>query len=85
MSQDEFTRIFNYMEKRFDASDAKQDQIYVELKGEMNDIRNILDSLLAKSDTDEQERLVMGHQLGRHEAWLERAADKLKLKYDPSN
>jgi hypothetical protein len=78
MSDDQFTRLFKYMQQEFG-------EIRSEFRGLQEDIGHIydlIDGLLKRGETDEQERLVMNHQLGRHEKWINRAATKLKVKYD---
>lgn len=75
MSQDEFTRLFKYMEERFDRIDST-----LEIKAEKEDINrlfNLVDSFAKRQEIDEDERLVMGHQLERLDKWVHDLADKI--------
>lgn len=61
MSAEEFTRLFKYMEERFDRIDKA-----LENKVEKLDVERILealDALAKRQEIDEEERLVMRHQL----------------------
>lgn len=50
----------------------------------INRIVTTLDGIASRLDTDESERMAANAQLDRHEEWIERAATKLKVKYDAS-
>lgn len=76
MSNDEFTKLFKYIQKEFqrvharlDVHDTKFDQIY-----------GLLDADLKVKETDEQERLIMGHQIKRQAGWIEQLAEKTGTK-----
>lgn len=84
MSDEQFTKLFMYMEKRFGELEGKLETTRSELKADINRVYNLLDKNIKQQETDEQERLVMSHQLSRHEAWIEKAAPKLGVSYDPS-
>lgn len=63
MSADEFTKLFAYMEQRFDRVDST-----LEVKADKQDVEGLLnavDTLAKGQEIDEEERLVMGHQLER--------------------
>ncbi len=75
MSTDEFTRLFKYMEERFDRIDTALKQ-----KAEKRDVERILeavDTLAKRQEIDEAERLVMGHQLERLDQWVHQLAAKI--------
>lgn len=80
MSQDEFTRLFNYMVQRFDELEARFDSVDQQL----GDVRAHFDALHGKADTDDTERLVMAHQLNRHQDWIEAAGKQIGVRYDPA-
>jgi frataxin-like iron-binding protein CyaY len=78
MSDDQFTKLFKYMQaefakvnQRLDKSDARFDQVMTGL-----------DAVLKSQETDEQERLVANRQLDQHEDWIVRAAEQLGLSYE---
>ena len=78
MSQDEFTKLFNYMSKRFDTLDRT-----LEGKAESADMQRalgLLDGLAKRQEISDDERLVMGHQLERMDAWVHQLADKIGYK-----
>lgn len=81
MSQDEFTNLFKYMVERFDEAAADRDAIRADIDG----IRSMLDDFLGKVDTDDQERLIISHQVSRHQDWIEKAGEKIGLTYKPSS
>lgn len=63
MSEDEFTKLFKYMSKRFDKIDAT-----LETKANQKDMERVLallDALAKRVEINDDERLVMGHQLDR--------------------
>jgi hypothetical protein len=78
MSDDQFTKLFNYMNKRFDemsarfeATDQKIDKLY-----------GLLDTVIKNQETEQQERAATNHQLARFERWHHQTADKLGLTLD---
>lgn len=84
MSQDEFTRLFNHISKRFDESAAELAAAREEFREGMDRIYGQLDALHGKADIDDTERLVLARQLDRHGEWIEKAGEKIGLKYDPA-
>ena len=74
MSQDEFTRLFKYMEERFDRIDkalaSRADKKDVEL------LLNAVDSFAKRQEINDDERLVMGHQLEKLDQWVHELASK---------
>ena len=82
MSQDEFTRLYTYMTQQFDAFHADLADTREEFSERLDGLHNHLDSLHAKADIDDTERLVMAKQLTQHEDWIEKAGEKLGLRYD---
>jgi hypothetical protein len=78
MSADEFTRLFTYMEERFNRIDKALEQ-----KAEKRDVERILDLLdtfAKRQEIDEDERLVMRHQLERLDQWVHQLAEKIGVK-----
>ena len=53
-----------------------------ELEDKMNDILTVMDAYMQKADSYMQESVITGHQLNRHERWIEELAAKAghKLK-----
>jgi hypothetical protein len=78
MSADEFTKLFTYMEERFDRIDKA-----LEKKAEKSDVERILgalDAFAKRQEIDEEERLVMGHQLERLNQWVHQLAGKIGVE-----
>lgn len=84
MSQDEFTRLFNHITKKFDESAAELAATREEFREGMDRIYSQLDALHGKADIDDTERLVMTKQLNQHGDWIEQAGEKIGLRYDPA-
>ena len=79
MSGDEFTKLFQYMTKRFDKID-------IELASKANNddlqrVLGLLDKISKDIEISEDERLVMSHQLTRIHDWVEKAAKKIDLEF----
>jgi len=75
MKNDEFTKLFKYMEERFDRIDKA-----LERKAEKDGIEQLLraiDALAKRQEINEEERLVMAHQLERLDQWVHQLADKI--------
>lgn len=72
MSQDEFTKLFLYMEKRFDAIEKALE--HKADKPTVDRIHTILDGLALRFATDDIERAVIMHQLDIHEQWFSQLA-----------
>lgn len=76
MSADEFTKLFNYMEKRFDQVDKRFD----ETNERIDRIMSTLDAFAKRQQIDEDERLVMRHQLERLDQWVHQLAVKIGVE-----
>ena len=76
MSQDEFTKLFKYMEERFDKIDEKFEKQALRF----DRLDNMIDELLKKQEINEEERLVIGHQLDRLDKWTHELANKIGYK-----
>jgi uncharacterized protein Yka (UPF0111/DUF47 family) len=73
MSEDEFTRLFKYMTERFD----KVDEQFTKVANRFDSLEKSLDKVLKNQEIDEEERLVMGHQLERLDRWTHELAKKI--------
>jgi len=79
MSNDEFTRLFNYLTERFDKIDK-----VLEAKANNHDLQTalgLLDTLAKRQEISDDERLVMSHQLTRLHEWVDEAAKRIDLKF----
>jgi hypothetical protein len=80
MSEDQFTKLFTYMQDQFK-------ELRSEMEGMHTDVQHVyevVDSVLKNQETDQQERLVVSHQLDRHEGWIKQLAKKTEtsLSYE---
>ena len=78
MPDDQFTKLFQNMTKRFDTVEAKLDD-----KADRAQVAQLLvaiDRLAAGLETDETERGAMAQQLDRHEGWITQLADRTDTK-----
>ncbi len=79
MSQDEFTKLFQYLQKQtVELADFREE---VNLK--FDRLLNTLDGHTKQLTDLEQEMEVMNHQMNRFDKWFNILADnaKIKLKY----
>lgn len=78
MSEDEFTRLFKYMQKEFALVRADSENV----RQQVMRVYDSVDGLAKRTETDDQERAAIIGQLDRQESWIKRAASKLHVKYD---
>ena len=79
MSEDQFTRLFKFMTDRFDRIEKELDK-----KANAEDlqrVQNTLDSIAQREEADDDERLVMSHQLTRVNDWIEKASKKVNIRF----
>lgn len=67
MSDDEFTKLFKYMEKRFDDMDKRLDNVASEES--VDRLRNTIDAFVKRLDTNEVEQAARDAQFERLLAW----------------
>lgn len=73
MSADGFTKLFKYMEERFDRIDER----FTETNERIDKIMDAIDAMAKRQEISDEERLVMGHQLDRLNTWVHQLADKI--------
>ena len=78
MSQDEFTKLFKYIEEFRTEVNRKLDQ-----KADKDRVYSALDYIIKQLEMHDQERLFMNHQIDRHEAWIKQLAASTKTKLIP--
>lgn len=74
MSQDEFTKLFNYMEKRFDAIDLE-----LAKKADTNDMSNRFDQVIGAIDDLSTEHAAHVSQTDRHDTWIHQISSHIDL------
>ena len=78
MSQDEFTKLFKYMNHRFDAIDDRLDQVVT--KTEFESYAKAVDAFAKQTEIYHHEMLALGHKVDRHEKWHHQTAKAVGLK-----
>ncbi len=78
MSQDEFTRLFLYIEKRFDKLEAKLSK-----KADAEPVYAALDALTKRLENVEHELAIHGYHLSRHETRLKEIAVNTHTQLSP--
>lgn len=79
MSEDEFIRLFNYLQKL----EQKNQREHELTRGEIQKVYSYLDSVIKQQEIHEQERLFANHQIDRHEGWIKQLAVSTKTKLVP--
>jgi hypothetical protein len=81
MSQDEFTKLFKYVEKRFDLIEKKLENTAA--KEDLESLTNAVDGYAKKVDDATQEMLMLAHKVDRLERWINQIAAKtgIQLEY----
>ncbi len=79
MSEDQFTKLFKYMQKEF--ADIKKDLATKANASDMQTALGLLDTLAKRQEISDDERLVMAHQLTKIHEWVEQAAERIDLKF----
>ena len=79
MSDDQFTKLFKYMEKRFNEVDARFDTTAD--RSQVDRLQVAVDRIASRLDTDDTERAALTSQIDRHEVVLRRVTKKLGMRY----
>lgn len=74
MKDDEFTKLFQYMEKRFGDMDKRFDD--TASKKQVDHLINTIDHFVARLDTNETEQIVHNAQLDRLLDWAQKVSVK---------
>lgn len=81
MKDDEFTKLFKYMQEHFDDLESRPEQIAN--KQDVDRILNSLERLARQADVDDTERVALSVQVDRNEDWTEQAAPKFGISFKP--
>lgn len=76
MAQDEFTKLFNHMNKRFDSMEKRFDAQDEKFK----DVLGAIAELAADIKTYHEELLALGHKVDRLERWIHQIAEETGVK-----
>lgn len=80
MSEDEFTRLFKYMQAEFKKIDERFDGVNVRF----DTLTNAVDAYAKQTETYMQEMLALAHKVDRLEQWILKIAEAtgVKLAYE---
>ncbi len=78
MAQDEFTKLFNHMNKRFDQLEKRLDD--TASKDQFDILLKTLDGFLKRLDNIEADNVARDAQYARHDRWLHQIAQKTGVK-----
>lgn len=78
MVQDEFTKLFQHMNKRFDAIEKQLDNTAT--KNQFDYLIKTLDGFLKRLDNIEANNAARDIQYARHDRWLHQIAQKAGVK-----
>lgn len=78
MSEDEFTKLFKYMQKEFRGINNRLKQTAT--KKELNRLTNAIDAYAKQTETYMQEMLALGHKVDRLEQWILKVAEATGVK-----
>ncbi|HXY17964.1 MAG TPA: hypothetical protein VEH48_00905 [Candidatus Nitrosopolaris sp.] len=76
MAEDQFTKLFKYIESFRKDVDEKFDRV----NNRLDSIEKLIDKVIKNQEINDEERLVMGHQLDRLDRWVHEVADKIGYK-----
>ncbi len=75
MSDDQFDKLFKYMERRFDAVDRRFEAV----DKRFDSVIGLLDTFIKQTETYHHEMLALGHKVDRHEKWHHQTAKAVGL------
>ncbi len=78
MSQDEFTKLFKYMQKEFKSLNSRLDN--TSSKEDMNKLITTLDAYAKQSETYMQEMLAISNKVDRLERWINQIAEQTDIR-----
>lgn len=78
MTEDEFTKLFKYMQEEFNKIHAQLEQTAT--KDDVNRLTDAIDAYAKQSETYMQEMLALGHKVDRLEQWILKVAEATGVK-----
>ncbi len=73
MSDDQFTRLFKYMQREFGKIHARLEQ--TASKESVDRLTNFIDAQAKRTEIYEHEMLALGHKVDCHEQWILKVAE----------
>lgn len=81
MNDDQFDKLFRYMQAMKTELSGEMADLKAELKSDLSSVQSTLDRHSKFLEDDEVERLSLGKQVDRHEDWISRAAPAVNVRY----
>ncbi len=81
MSDDQFMKLFKYVEEMRTDMDGRFDQIAS--KQDVSEIYDKLDQIAARLDDDDTERVALQAEVDRHGDWIDQLAHQTGAKLSP--
>lgn len=78
MAEDEFIKLFNHMNKRFDVIERRLED--TASKSQLNTLIKTIDGFLKRLDDIEANNAARDIQYARHDRWLQQIAQKTGVK-----
>ncbi len=78
MSEDEFTKLYNFMQAEFKT--IHEQLANTATKVELNNLTNAVDAFAKQSETYMKEMLALGHKVDRLEQWILKVAEATGVK-----
>ena len=78
MAQDEFTKLFNHMNKRFDKLEKQLDNNAT--KKQLDNLIVTIDGFLKRLDNIEADNMARDLQYARHDRWIHQLANKTGIE-----
>ena len=82
MSEDQFTKMFKYMQKGFSDADNRIDKLEERFDKRFDSLTRIIDGYAGKIDTYAQEMAFMDHKINRLEKYIQVLADNAGIDLD---
>jgi len=76
MSEDEFTKLFKYMQKEFKSINSRFDEVDIRF----DHLTNAVDAYAKQTETYMQEMLALAHKVDRLEQWILKIAEATGVK-----
>ena len=80
----QFLLHFIRIEERFTEAQTNTEDLRLEMRVKFDQLYALVDSDIKQREKDEQEWLIMGHQLSRHEQWFDQLAEEARVRLNPS-
>ena len=81
MSEDQFTKLFKYMQEGFAGIRSELEDFKTETDVKIDRLVGLMDAHEKRMETLEQEHLMVCRNLELHEGWIEKAARVVKIEY----